>query len=212
MAKQNTLQSVFYGKLGQVVGQRYRSKVMVRSYVIPHDPKTPAQLNSRAIFTRSSKLASIAMGVNYKAYFWEHPSRTEYAQRVQVANLKIRNGTDAVQTIPIIPMGFQPQNTFDDLTFTNLESWANVAITSQSVVSQALSRKICVVLAYRQSEGSEWDFLTIHTETISTSSILWANLENELQKPFELQATAITTDDNTNGNNTCFWLYKRILG
>ena len=47
MAKQNFLAGGFYGKLGAMVGQRWKNKRTIRTYVIPHNPNTPEQRKNR---------------------------------------------------------------------------------------------------------------------------------------------------------------------
>lgn len=211
MGKQNNLQATFYGKVGQVVGQRFKDKNVIRAYVIPKYTRTPQQATSREIFARSSKLASIAMGVNFRAYMWENPSLTEYTLRVKTANLKIRNGTEAVQTLPIIPLGFQPTQSFDDLAIVGAESWSAVSIVSPQAVTIPEQRKVCTVLAYRTTAEDDWHFLLHHQVTQVNYDVLYPEVQNDIAKPFELQAVAITCDDNNFGNRTIYWHYKKFI-
>ena len=211
MAKQNNIQSIFYGKLGQVVGQRWKDKNTVRSYVIPKDPRTPAQIRSREIFRQASSLASFAMGVNFRAYMWAHPSKTEYQLRVSTANLKIRNGTDAVQALPLIPLGFAPLATYTDLAISGTDAWANVRVSSASLASVPSGRRVCLVLARKPSATAPFEFTLHFTVATGSSSDFGVDLAQLFPKPVELQCVAITSDDNENNNETYYWAYKRLV-
>ena len=58
MAKQNFLAGGFYGKLGAMVGQRWKNKRTIRTYVIPHNPNTPEQRKNRNGFAGAVQFAS----------------------------------------------------------------------------------------------------------------------------------------------------------
>lgn len=211
MAKQNNIQAIFYGKLGQVVGQRWKDKNTVRAYVIPNDPRTPAQVHSRNIFRQAANLASYALGVNYKAYMWAHPSKTEYQLRVSTANLKIRNGTDAVQALPLMPLGFAPYATYTDLAISGADEWQDVRVTSSALAGVPAGRRVCLVMARKPSATEPYEFLSYFVTLSGGSSDFGANLAWLFKKPLELQCVAITCDDNENNNETYFWAYKRLV-
>lgn len=71
MAKQNFLNGGYIGKLGNTVGQRWKDKKIVRTYVIPANPNTPAQQTARQQFATANKLAQQAMNINGHTGVWD---------------------------------------------------------------------------------------------------------------------------------------------
>lgn len=124
MAIQNILSGGFYGKLGEVVGQRWKNKRTLRTYVIPFDPKTPEQLENREQFKLAVELAQEAMAINKGSSAWKSPRAPEFSLRVKTAKLRLKNGATPEEALPLFPDGdFAPleitlQN-FEVLTDTN---------------------------------------------------------------------------------------------
>ena len=124
MAIQNILSGGFYGKLGEVVGQRWKNKRTLRTYVIPFDPKTPEQLENRNQFKVAVELAQEAMAINKGSSAWKSPKTPEFSLRVKTAKLRLKNGATPEEALPLFPDGdFAPleitlQN-FEVLTETN---------------------------------------------------------------------------------------------
>lgn len=124
MAIQNILSGGFYGKLGEVVGQRWKNKRTLRTYVIPFDPKTPEQLENREQFKLAVELAQEAMAINKGSSAWKSPKTPEFSLRVKTAKLRLKNGATPEEALPLFPDGdFAPleitlQN-FEVLTDTN---------------------------------------------------------------------------------------------
>jgi hypothetical protein len=115
MAIQNFLAGGFYGKLGDVVGQRWRNKRTLRRYVIGANPQTPAQQANRQQFADAVSLAQEAMNINKGSPAWNKPEMSEFSFRTGTARRRIKNAVPSGQIIPIIPDDYE---TF--LTLTNL--------------------------------------------------------------------------------------------
>ncbi len=71
MAKQNFLAGGYIGKLGDTIGQRWKDKKIIRSYVKPRNPNTPAQQTARQQFALANKLAQQAMVINGHQGIWD---------------------------------------------------------------------------------------------------------------------------------------------
>lgn len=106
MAIQNFLAGGFYGKLGNIVGQRWKNKRTIRTYVIPKDPKTPAQQANRERFSLAILLSQQAMNINKGNSSWKNPKLTEWAWRVRTAKTRIDKGLPVEECIPIYPDNF----------------------------------------------------------------------------------------------------------
>lgn len=108
MAKQNFLAGGYIGKLGNTVGQRWKDKKIVRTYVKPHNPNTPAQQTAREQFATANKLAQQAMVINGHQGIWDTSTKPEYAQRVGQAMRRLRLGYPEQDCIPLYPEGQAP--------------------------------------------------------------------------------------------------------
>ena len=117
MGFQNFVDGGFIGKVGNVVGQRWKDKRMIRTYVKGTQPNTPAQLASRELFRIANKLAQQAMNINGHTGIWDTSQKPEYAQRVGLAYKRLRAGIPPEQAIPLYPEGYNPPQ---DLAITSI--------------------------------------------------------------------------------------------
>ncbi|MBO7175049.1 MAG: hypothetical protein J6V57_04800 [Spirochaetaceae bacterium] len=119
MAKQNFLAGGYIGKLGDTIGQRWKDKKIIRSYVKPRNPNTPAQQTARQQFALANRLAQQAMVINGHQGIWDTSSKPEYAQRVGQAMRRIRLGYPEQDCIPLYPEGQSPSLavTIQNVTF-----------------------------------------------------------------------------------------------
>ena len=108
MAKQNFLNGGYIGKLGNTVGQRWKDKKIIRTYVVPANPNTPAQQTARQQFATANKLAQQAMTINGHTGVWDTSTKPEYSQRVGQAMRRLRLGYSEQDSLPLYPEGQSP--------------------------------------------------------------------------------------------------------
>lgn len=108
MAKQNFLNGGYIGKLGNTVGQRWKNQKIIRTYVKPSNPNTPAQQTARQQFAVANKLAQEAMNINGHQGIWDTSSKPEYSQRVGQAMRRLRLGYSEQDSLPLYPEGQSP--------------------------------------------------------------------------------------------------------
>lgn len=108
MAKQNFLNGGYIGKLGNTVGQRWKDKKIIRTYVVPANPNTPAQQTARQQFATANKLAQQAMIINGHTGVWDTSTKPEYSQRVGQAMRRLRLGYSEQDSLPLYPEGQSP--------------------------------------------------------------------------------------------------------
>lgn len=106
MAKQNFLSGGYYGKLGMTVGQRWKNIRTIRSYVIPHNPRTPAQQANRGQFGDCVFFAQVGMQLNYKAPCFVAPDKTAWNYRMSVARGLQDLGLQELERFPLYPLNF----------------------------------------------------------------------------------------------------------
>lgn len=108
MAKQNFLSGGFYGKLGAMVGQRWKNKRTIRTYVVPKNPNTPEQKRNRNNFAGAVQFAQMGMQMNYYCGLFENPNFTKWNYRMSVARLLKFAGMTDLNLIPLYPTDFTP--------------------------------------------------------------------------------------------------------
>lgn len=59
MGKLNLLKGKWDGKVGQTVGAKWKNKATVRTYSIPANPKTEAQMSVRGAFSNITKFVAL---------------------------------------------------------------------------------------------------------------------------------------------------------
>lgn len=119
MATQIDLKGGFYGKLGDMVGQRWKDKAFVRKYVIPFNPQTAIQQDNRRRFGFATQLAQEAMNINGHSDAYDITKVPEFSQRVGQAMNILKIGGRPDQAFPLYPS-----------TYTG---WQDVTFTAQSV-------------------------------------------------------------------------------
>ena len=136
MAKQNFLSGGFYGKLGAMVGQRWKNKRTIRTYVVPHNPNTPEQKRNRSNFAGAVQYAQMGMQMNYYCNLFDNPNFTKWNYRMSVArNLKF-SGMAGLNLIPLYPTDFTPPVTItkikvDSITGSNHVTFSVPELTAQ---------------------------------------------------------------------------------
>jgi hypothetical protein len=109
MAIQDYIDGGYIGRLGDTIGQRYRGRYYTRTYTPPRDPRTPAQLANRAIFSQAITLAKQAYNINRGAAYWQRPDMQEFAWRVSTAKHRLQSGMPPEEALPIYPDGYTPE-------------------------------------------------------------------------------------------------------
>ena len=136
MAKQNFLSGGFYGKLGAMVGQRWKNKRTIRTYVIPHNPNTPEQKRNRSNFAGAVQYAQMGMQMNYYCNLFENPGFTKWNYRMSVArNLKFSGMTD-LNLIPLYPTDFTPPVTITNIKVNSITGKNHVTFSVPELIAQ----------------------------------------------------------------------------
>lgn len=108
MAKQNFVAGGFYGKLGDLVGQRWKNIRTLRVYVIPHNPRTPLQQKNRNFFAQAVPYAQIANSAFFKCPAYDTSKNTQWAYRMSQAKLAIEADYQDLNIVPLYPNDFTP--------------------------------------------------------------------------------------------------------
>ena len=191
MGFQNFVDGGFIGKVGNVVGQRWKDKRMIRTYVKGTQPNTPAQLASRELFRIANKLAQQAMNINGHTGIWDTSQKPEYAQRVGLAYKRLRAGIPPEQALPLYPEGYVPPQELQILSVALNEDQNTVTITLTDFASQNPARCKLDLQSPLLLEGLNYKTLQV-TPTISGNTII-INTQNvpDVMKYFKLGLVAM---------------------
>lgn len=106
MAKQNFISGGYYGKLGDTVGQRWKNKRTIRSYVIPRNPRTDVQQANRARFKNLVPYAQLGMSANKGATVFIKENMTEWQARMSACSYFNSLGYNELDLIPLYPADY----------------------------------------------------------------------------------------------------------
>lgn len=129
MAIQNFLSGGYYGKLGATVGQRWKNKRTIRTYVVPANPRTPTQQANRGKFADAVTYAQMGMQMNYYCTLFDDPNFTKWNYRMKVARELKNAGLSGLDLIPLYPISFNPP--------TLLTEFTKATVTGQKHISFA---------------------------------------------------------------------------
>ena len=103
MAKQNFIGGGYYGKLGDTVGQRWKNKRTIRTYVIPRNPRTDVQQANRARFKNLVPYAQLGMSANKGATVFIKENMTEWQARMSACSYFNLLGYNELDLVPLYP-------------------------------------------------------------------------------------------------------------
>lgn len=106
MAKQNFVSGGYYGKLGDTVGQRWKNKRTIRSYVIPRNPRTDVQQANRARFKNLVPFAQLGMSANKGATVFIKENMTEWQARMSACSYFNSLGYNELDLVPLYPADY----------------------------------------------------------------------------------------------------------
>lgn len=136
MAKQNFLSGGFYGKLGAMVGQRWKNKRTIRTYVVPKNPNTPEQKRNRSNFAGAVQFAQMGMQMNYYCNLFENPNFTKWNYRMSVARLLKFAGMTDLNLIPLYPTDFTPPLVLTQIKLHSTRGSNHVTFSVPELVAQ----------------------------------------------------------------------------
>lgn len=120
MAIQNFLSGGYYGKLGATVGQRWKNKRTIRTYVIPANPRTQKQQTNRGKFSDAVTYAQMGMQMNFYATCFENPNFTKWNYRMKTARQLKDKGLTGLELIPLYPIDFVPSLVISEIEKKNV--------------------------------------------------------------------------------------------
>ena len=121
MAKQNFIGGGYYGKLGDTVGQRWKNKRTIRTYVIPRNPRTDVQQANRARFKNLVPYAQLGMSANKGATVFIKENMTEWQARMSACSYFNSLGYNELDLVPLYPADYVAPYVISIVKRTNKE-------------------------------------------------------------------------------------------
>lgn len=171
MAIQDFVSGGFYGKVGQLVGQRWKNKRTVRSYVIPHNPRTKLQQSNRLRFAEAVQYAQLGLVFNKGASVWESEELTEFQRRVGQAKKAVDSGLSDWSAVPLYPTGTSPDVTLSDVRRVG-DTEGQLVLASVALASLAENRRFFFQVCIYNTETERWELVNIISETAAGSNQL----------------------------------------
>lgn len=130
MAIQNFLSGGYYGKLGATVGQRWKNKRTIRTYVIPKNPRTPIQQANRGKFADAVTFAQMGLQMNYYCTLFEDQNFTKWNYRMKTARELKNAGLFDLDLIPLYPTSFTPPILLTTFTLSKIEGEKHISFSA----------------------------------------------------------------------------------
>lgn len=130
MAIQNFLSGGYYGKLGATVGQRWKNKRTIRTYVKPANPRTEVQQANRNKFANAVTFAQMGMQMNYYATVFVDPNFTHWNYRMKVARELRNQGLTGLDLIPLYPTSFVPPILIQNIKISGVQGQKHITFST----------------------------------------------------------------------------------
>lgn len=137
MAIQNFLSGGYYGKLGATVGQRWKNKRTIRTYVVPANPRTPTQQANRGKFADAVTYAQMGMQMNYYCTLFDDPNFTKWNYRMKVARELKNSGLSGLDLIPLYPISFNPPVLLTEFTKSTVTGQKHISFAAPDLALNA---------------------------------------------------------------------------
>src|SRR5574344_491842 len=135
MAIQNFLSGGYYGKLGATVGQRWKNKRTIRTYVIPANPRTEIQQANRGKFANAVVFAQMGLQMNYYATVFEDPNFTRWNYRMKAARELKDQGMLDLDLIPLYPTSFVPPTLIQSIKVSGVQGTKHITFAVEGLTS-----------------------------------------------------------------------------
>ena len=153
MAIQNFLSGGYYGKLGATVGQRWKNKRTIRTYVVPANPRTPTQQANRGKFADAVVFAQMGMQMNYYCTLFDDPNFTKWNYRMKTARELKNAGLSELDLIPLYPLSFNPPTLLTNFTAVAVSGGKRVTFSAPEL-SLETDRVLSIMFALYDNQNT----------------------------------------------------------
>lgn len=195
MAKQNFLSGGYYGKLGQTVGQRWKNIRTIRTYVIPHNPRTAIQQANRGKFGDCVFYAQVGNQMNFNATCFVHESMTKWNYRMKTArNLQDLN-MEELMRFPLYPTSFSVPYLITAASITQLIDATHIQVTVEGALPSVKRVLNLLLLLPGQEDWKDRLAICQGENTVANPNVFTFRLPEDLHLSDGLQGRFISIDD-----------------
>lgn len=195
MAKQNFLSGGYYGKLGMTVGQRWKNIRTIRSYVIPHNPRTEAQQANRGQFGDCVFYAQVAMQLNYKAPCFNLPNITSWNARMSTARSLQDLGLTELERFPLYPIDMALPYQITGANVTEVIDETHIKVTVDGTLPEAERVLTMLLLLPGTEDWKERLAVCVGANSEEDYSVFTFQLPESLTLSEGMQCRFISCDD-----------------
>lgn len=195
MAIQNFLSGGYYGKLGATVGQRWKNKRTIRTYVKPANPRTEVQQANRNRFANAVTFAQMGLQMNYYATVFDDPNFTHWNYRMKVARELRNQGLTGLDLIPLYPTSFVPPTLIQSITIERVQGQKHITFAVENLNSNT-DRVLSLMFAiYNESDVFLGYKLYLGYYYASNPGFLEVDVDSVAEINTHCFVRAITNDD-----------------
>lgn len=204
MGVQNFVEGGFYGKVGQLIGQRWRNIRIVRAYTKPTDPKTAKQQANRRVFAEATQNAQLSLMLNWKSPIFNSESNTGWGLRMASARANQKAGKSGFNLVPVLPVDFVPTYTGNKITLQSSTPGHSATFTLEGTLPN-VTREIMVLCGVKASASAEYTISIFSSQLVpgSPSTFTLAETHPELFNEFT-KMLIISNDDNETDKATVY--------
>lgn len=195
MAIQNFLSGGYYGKLGATVGQRWKNKRTIRTYVKPANPRTEIQQANRNKFANAVTFAQMGLQMNYYATVFDDPNFTHWNYRMKVARELRNQGLSGLDLIPLYPTSFVPSTLIQSIAISSVQGQNHITFAVENLNGDT-DRVLSLMFAlYNESDVFLGYKLYLGYYYASNPGYLEVDVDNVSEINTHCFVRAVTNDD-----------------
>ncbi len=180
MAIFNTLAGGYYGKLGATVGQRWKNKRTLRTYVIPANPRTEKQQANRGTFKEAIFYAQVAQAMNPKTKVFDTSTMTLWNKRMSLARSLQTSFARDLERLPLYPESFTPPILIERFgAFTEYHSPSEILIQFDEA-ENLNGRKLVVAFTDNEENNRPEDWAIGSGTIVSEDGGAWIRFDRPL--------------------------------
>lgn len=210
MAVQNFVEGGFYGKIGAMVGQRWRNIRIVKAYTIPNNPRTPAQQANRGLFREAVENSQVAMMLNQGSPIFNSEDNTSWGNRMASARALQSQGLSGFNLLPVLPKNFSPSLVANKIQLVSIVPNTSATFKLEGTLPEN-NRNISIIYGTKVSITDEYQ-ITIATSLFmggANSTFVIADEHPELFNSFS-KFMIVSNDDNET-TKTTFYMPETFL-
>ena len=202
MGKQNFIQGGFTGKVGQLIGARWKDMYIIKANTKPANPRTEKQQANRATFRDRVQSTKLAFQANYDTTLFNSTHATTWAIRMKAASQMYATDKNILEYCPLIPYGYVP----DYPTSEDPEISGNQITLAWNTEDDIGGRVLSVLAWVTNTATQEYETLLL-VATVGGTAGSWtatATLPNDYSFDDDTYIVAISRDSTDAENKVLY--------